>query len=230
VNERASQPVMRCLVSVDVCLIGVARMLTGDMGNSMNKVGYGCDQVALVSLWRKQWSSSSTTDPLAPFGIVTLASGGSEGAGDHMAHMRWSQTGNFGALPSPAMPRTFLAQAYDIGDPWSANEGSPSLRRPNCSSVNPATSKFDPECIPIDKAAWAPEVRKIEPLLVNSSATPIFMGGTLSTHAKSLYNQTENTAWNSHCCSIAFLSLAEIQHCVVAQVSIRDLSMRSGGA
>ena len=147
------------------------------MGNSMTKVGYGCDQVALVALWRKQWSSSSATDPLAPFGIVTLASGGSEGAGYHMAHMRWSQTGNYGALPSPPMPRTFLAQAYDIGDPWSANEGAPSAHEPNCSSVNPATGKFDPECIPIDPDAWAPEVRKIEPLLVNSSATPIFMGG-----------------------------------------------------
>ena len=149
----------------------------GVMGNSMTKVGYGCDQVALVALWRKLWSSSSATDPLAPFGIVTLASGGSEGAGNHMAHMRWSQTGNYGALPSPPMPRTFLAQAYDIGDPWSANEGAPSLHEPNCSSVNPATGEFDPECIPIDPDAWAPEVRKIEPLLVNSSATPIFMGG-----------------------------------------------------
>lgn len=87
----------------------------GDMGNSATKIGYGCDQVALVALWRRVWAASSATAPLAPFGIVNLASGGSEGAGDHMAHMRWSQTGNMGALPNAVMPATFLAQAFDIG-------------------------------------------------------------------------------------------------------------------
>eukprot|EP01047_Picozoa_sp_COSAG01_P028085 COSAG01_NODE_1875_length_8997_cov_11.927624_11_plen_75_part_00 len=60
----------------------------GRAGNSLAKVGYGCDQVALVSLWRRMWASSSATHPLAPFGVVTLAQGGSEGAGQHMAHMR----------------------------------------------------------------------------------------------------------------------------------------------
>ena len=68
-----------------------------------------------MKLWRRTWAASSATDALAPFGIVTLASGGSEGAGYHMAHMRWSQTGNRGALPNAVMPATFLAQAYDIG-------------------------------------------------------------------------------------------------------------------
>ena len=35
--------------------------------------------------------------------------------------MRWSQTSNFGTLPSPAMPNSFLAHAYDLGDPWTNN-------------------------------------------------------------------------------------------------------------
>ena len=49
--------------------------------------------VAMVDLWRKSWSKEEgTTDPLAPFGIVTLASGGSEGGTD-IGGMRWSQTG-----------------------------------------------------------------------------------------------------------------------------------------
>ena len=90
----------------------------GTMGNSAQKVGYGCQMPALVALWRKQWSATpGTTDPLAPFGVVTLASGGSEGGSD-IGGMRWSQTANYGALPNPAMPNTFLAQAYDLGDPW----------------------------------------------------------------------------------------------------------------
>ena len=44
----------------------------GDMGSSLAKTGYGCDQVALVSLWRRVWAASSATDPTAPFGICTL--------------------------------------------------------------------------------------------------------------------------------------------------------------
>ena len=35
--------------------------------------------------------------------------------------MRWSQTGNYGVLPNAALPNTFLAHAYDLGDPWLEN-------------------------------------------------------------------------------------------------------------
>lgn len=52
----------------------------GVMGNAAQKSGYGCEMVAMVDLWRRAWSKEpDTTDPVAPFGIVTLASGGSEG-------------------------------------------------------------------------------------------------------------------------------------------------------
>ena len=52
----------------------------GVKGNSVAKVGYACNQQALVDGWRKIFSATpGTTDPLAPFGIVTLASSGSEG-------------------------------------------------------------------------------------------------------------------------------------------------------
>ena len=97
--------------------------------------------VAMVDLWRRAWSKeANTTDPMAPFGIVTLASGGSEGnfqthlciptperdlcirrnkcdftaGGSDIGGMRWSQTGNFGTLPSPEMPNTFLARKETI--------------------------------------------------------------------------------------------------------------------
>jgi hypothetical protein len=50
-------------------------------------------------------------------GIVTLASGGSEGGSD-IGGMRWSQTANYGSAPNTGMPNTFIAQAYDLGDPW----------------------------------------------------------------------------------------------------------------
>eukprot|EP00434_Breviolum_minutum_P007446 symbB.v1.2.006568.t1/scaffold392.1/size213825/4 len=49
---------------------------------------------------------------------VTLAASGGEG-GRSMGAMRWAQTANYGVAPNPAMPRTFLAQAFDLDDPFS---------------------------------------------------------------------------------------------------------------
>lgn len=73
----------------------------------------------LVSSWRKVWSATpGTTDPLAPFGIVSLADGTDEGFGGNMRGFRWAQTAGYGALPNPAMPNSFLADTYDLGDPW----------------------------------------------------------------------------------------------------------------
>eukprot|EP01047_Picozoa_sp_COSAG01_P035616 COSAG01_NODE_2744_length_7150_cov_5.435116_4_plen_86_part_00 len=53
------------------------------MGNSAQGLGYGCQMVDLVSTWRRAWSrTAGTTDPQAPFGVVTLAAGGGEGGAD----------------------------------------------------------------------------------------------------------------------------------------------------
>ena len=90
----------------------------GVMGNSAQHIGYGCQMPMMVAEWRAAWSTTpGTTKPDAPFGIVSLASGGSEGGAD-IGGMRWSQTANYGVAPNPAMPNTFLAHAYDLGDPW----------------------------------------------------------------------------------------------------------------
>lgn len=88
-------------------------------GNSLGGYGYGCELPTLVALWRQEWSAvANTTDPLAPFGVVTLhPRAGWMGAYD-FGGFRWSQTANYGRLPNPAMPRTFLAHAYDLADPW----------------------------------------------------------------------------------------------------------------
>lgn len=68
------------------------------MGNVAGKAGYSCEMAALVSQWRQLWSATAgTTDPAAPFGIVTLASSGSEGASSlAMGAMRQAQTAGFG--------------------------------------------------------------------------------------------------------------------------------------
>jgi hypothetical protein len=72
----------------------------------------------LVALWRAAWSATpGTTDPLAPFGIVTLSADDSEGAAD-MASFRFAQSGSFGVAPNAAMPNTFIAHGFDLADPW----------------------------------------------------------------------------------------------------------------
>ena len=77
----------------------------------------------LVMSWREQWSVvPNTTDPVFPFGIVSLAAGTSEGHGPNMANFRHAQTASYGILPGPpgsGMEKTFVAQAYDAGDPVS---------------------------------------------------------------------------------------------------------------
>ena len=92
-------------------------------GNSVVNVGYSCKQRQLVRGWRAVWSeTANTTDPLAPFGIVTLASSGSEG-GPNMGAMRLAQTAGYGVVPNPALPNAFFAQAGDLEDAWGPAEG-----------------------------------------------------------------------------------------------------------
>ena len=87
-------------------------------GNSQLGSGYACLMAKLVSDWRKLWANSSGTDPMAPFGLVTLAASGGEGGSD-IGSMRIAQTASYGVLPNPLMPNTFLAQAGDLDDPVS---------------------------------------------------------------------------------------------------------------
>eukprot|EP00041_Stephanoeca_diplocostata_P018767 m.396690 g.396690 ORF g.396690 m.396690 type:complete len:756 (+) comp21114_c0_seq4:60-2327(+) len=93
-------------------------------GSSTHDIGYSCEQRVLVEGWRKIWSDEpGTTDPMAPFGVVTLASSGAEGADNAMGAMRVAQTAGYGVLPNPAMPNTFMAQAYDLDDQWGPAAG-----------------------------------------------------------------------------------------------------------
>ena len=84
-----------------------------DGGNSADGTGYGCLFPAMIAAWRAIWSATpGTTPPDAPFGFVTLADGTDEAWGLSMAGLRWAQTANYGAVPNPAMPRTFAALGH----------------------------------------------------------------------------------------------------------------------
>ena len=98
----------------------------GTMGNSKDGTGYGCELPAMVNNWRDVWDAEDD----ALFGIATLAAGGSEGTGWHMAGMRWSQTANYGVWDNPALPNSFGAQVYDLADPWVRSNTCQSNRIP----------------------------------------------------------------------------------------------------
>ena len=92
-------------------------------GNVLNRSGYACAMQNLVTSWRSSWASSGpgATDPLAPFGIVTLAAGTSEGHAAELLDFRIAQSGSYGYAPNPVMPNVYVAQAYDLGDPWQSS-------------------------------------------------------------------------------------------------------------
>lgn len=98
--------------------------------NLTNSTPYACMLPKMIARWRRDWSVvAGTTAPLAPFGVVELAGGTSEGHGYNMPFFRVAQTGNYGVVPNEAMPHTFFANAFDIPDPW--GKGCASRYGPN---------------------------------------------------------------------------------------------------
>ena len=157
-------------------------------------------QPRMVAQWREIWSAvDGTTDPLAPFGLVTIAPSGSEGNDDKLSAFRWAQTASYGVLPNPAMPRTYVAQAYDLNDPWagtnhnefdltsktvcSLNASLPyscAWRGTNGTSEPPPCCKCGPDfaskrCV-WNISEWNRDLAPLAPLIRNSTATPQFMG------------------------------------------------------
>jgi hypothetical protein len=142
-----------------------------DAGNSADKEGYGCEQVSLVESWRKSWSASAgTTEADAPFGIVGLAPDSSEGSGKNLANIRWSQTANYGVLPNKALPKTFIAQAYDLADPWTHRMASYDK---HCAQPD-ANGKYGKGC-EWDLSKWDDQLKVVAPG-VRTNKAPIFMG------------------------------------------------------
>ena len=88
--------------------VGAGKRDTGinGCGNVLAKTGYACSTRNLVTSWREQWSASGpdTTDPLFPFGIVSLAAGTSEGHSKNM--------GNFVSHPRPLLDTKGYSSSY----------------------------------------------------------------------------------------------------------------------
>ena len=147
-------------------------------------LGYACQMPKMIDLWRKTWSAEEgTTDPLAPFGIVDLASGQSEGHGANgaMGNFRVAQTGGFGVLPNAAMPNTFIANAYDLGDPWAKD-----CFYKNCCTIWSRTPSPGPTCLPQYQHEW------------NWDDTPFYMGPIHARPKQPLGQRMARAAYNTH--------------------------------
>jgi hypothetical protein len=127
----------------------------------------------MIESWRNVWSAPE--DSL--FGVATLAAGGSEGSGQHMAGMRWSQTANYGVLPNAKMPHSFLAQVYDLGDPWAHMNDQPGDADPNHCTLPP----YGTHCAPWDPSKWTAALRPLAPVVRENAPSGQkggnFMGG-----------------------------------------------------
>jgi len=89
-----------------------------DKGNIMNNTGYACMFNTMKDQWRHDWSVvPGTTESEFGWGIVTLQAGTDEGGPD-VEGMRWAQTQNYGVIPNPSFVNGFMAQGFDLGDPW----------------------------------------------------------------------------------------------------------------
>eukprot|EP00494_Astrolonche_serrata_P027139 UN27402 len=82
-------------------------------GNILTHSGYACAMSTLVKSWRDWWKI-----PDLSWAHVTLAAATSEGHGANMGSFRWAQTSNHGVVPNTDLQNVVLAQAYDLGDPW----------------------------------------------------------------------------------------------------------------
>lgn len=78
----------------------------------------------MIKAWRGAWHAGTggQTEPLFPFGFVQLSAWGNpqnptpceDVKGCSVSVVRFGQTANYGYVPNPAMPATFMATAVDL--------------------------------------------------------------------------------------------------------------------
>ena len=89
---------------------------------------YSCAFPAMIRAWRAAWSRGTDgqigdTPDSFPFGFVQISvwgpptppGAGNDPNGANVATVRLAQSANYGYVPNPAMPATFMATAIDLG-------------------------------------------------------------------------------------------------------------------
>ncbi|XP_031200147.1 sialate O-acetylesterase isoform X2 [Mastomys coucha] len=91
----------------------------GESNANYNRDLYACMFPELIADWRQTFHSGSQgqTDRFFPFGFVQLSSYELKNLSDYgFPEIRWHQTADFGSVPNPKMPNTFMAVAMDLCD------------------------------------------------------------------------------------------------------------------
>jgi len=88
----------------------------GEANTHHNRDLYNCTFPTLIDNWRSEFSSSSNTDPEAPFGFVQLSTIAFGTPGPNYPVTRWHQTADFGFVPNSRMQNVFMAVAIDTTD------------------------------------------------------------------------------------------------------------------
>lgn len=91
----------------------------GENNANYNRDLYACMFPALIADWRQTFHSGSQgqTERFFPFGFVQLSSYLLMNSSDYgFPEIRWHQTADFGSVPNPKMPNTFMAVAMDLCD------------------------------------------------------------------------------------------------------------------
>lgn len=91
----------------------------GENNANYNRDLYACMFPALIADWRQTFHSGSQgqTEHFFPFGFVQLSSYLLMNSSDYgFPEIRWHQTADFGSVPNPKMPNTFMAVAMDLCD------------------------------------------------------------------------------------------------------------------
>ncbi|XP_069805093.1 sialate O-acetylesterase-like [Dendropsophus ebraccatus] len=96
----------------------------GEQNTGMSPNLYNCTFPALIQDWRRSFHEGSLgeTDPNFPFGFVQLSTFLKNSPEDKYPVIRWHQTADYGYVPNPKMPNTFMAVAMDLGDEMSPYE------------------------------------------------------------------------------------------------------------
>ena len=85
--------------------------------NSGSPAAYSCQLPAMVRRWREAWGGDTNRTSALPFGVVQLAGDVDEKNPTALPVFRWlGQTQEYGTLPNPNIPNSFLATAHDLGD------------------------------------------------------------------------------------------------------------------
>ena len=86
----------------------------GEANQKYNRDKYQCSFPAMISEWRKLWSTFTPTSNLFPFGFMQLSTNQAEDHWPGFPTVRWHQTADFGYVPNDLMEVFILNMQHSL--------------------------------------------------------------------------------------------------------------------